>query len=99
MEKCGDAKTCKPCYNIIVITKRKGESAYNKKVKKTYAVLSLYQDLIEGKKLNIYGVCNDYKISLSTFHRYIAIIREFLWERKKQEVVYDKVGKFYYIFF
>lgn len=61
-----------------------------KTMKKSIVVLSMYDNLLGGKEVNINNCCADYGISVSTFYRYIAVLREYVWEKRKQEIVYDQ---------
>ena len=64
---------------------------------KVKRVLIMYEILKEGKEINLETFCNEYKISVPTFRRYMCLIRDFLWEKNLQEVVYDKNKKAYFI--
>ncbi|MBQ8772126.1 MAG: helix-turn-helix domain-containing protein [Clostridia bacterium] len=57
-------------------------------MKKSLVVLDIYQELANGKTVNIKTCKDRYGISESTFYRYLCDIREYLWERNLQEVVY-----------
>jgi len=57
---------------------------------RTIVILNMYDDLLEDKEVNINRWCADYGISVSTFYRYIAVLREYVWEKLKQEIVYDQ---------
>jgi len=57
---------------------------------RTIVILNMYDDLLEDKEVNINRWCADYGISVSTFYRYIAVLREYVWEKRKQEIVYDQ---------
>ena len=64
-------------------------------MKKCYAVLCMCEDLHNGKKLNIKESCSRYGISVSTFRRYIALLRSFFWEQRLQTIVYDGLTQTY----
>ena len=57
----------------------------------------MYDDLTANARLSAKECCVRYKISLSTFHRYLADLREFAWESKGEEIVYDAESKTYSI--
>lgn len=48
----------------------------------------MYDDLLSGKAIKIGECCGVYHISVSTFRRYIACLREFLAERRRGEILY-----------
>ena len=56
---------------------------------KSVVVLFMYEDLLNGELVSIKKYCEKFNISTSTFYRYISAIREYLWESKLKEVVYD----------
>lgn len=56
---------------------------------KTTIVLCIYDDLLNGIKINS-GICRkSYGISETTFYRYISIIRAHFWESQMIDVVFD----------
>ena len=56
---------------------------------KTTIVLCIYDDLLNGIKINS-GICRkSYGISETTFYRYISIIRAHIWESQMIDVVFD----------
>ena len=56
---------------------------------KTTIVLCIYDDLLNGNKINS-GICRkSYGISETTFYRYISIIRAHIWESQMIDVVFD----------
>lgn len=76
---------------------RRKKALWYNTLKKTFIVLDMYEDLLAGSKLNS-KTCNDkYGISESTFYRYISTIKEFVWERHLQEVVYNTEDNTYKI--
>jgi len=58
-------------------------------MKKSYVVLCMCNELLQGKKLNLKKCCSLYGISASTFRRYLALLRSFFWEQLEQVVLYD----------
>ena len=58
-------------------------------MQKSVIVLFMYEDLLNGKTVTIKEYCEKFNISSSTFYRYILTIREYLWESKLKEVIYD----------
>jgi len=69
----------------------------HKKVSKSYVVLKLYDTLKSDEPVFINYFCLNYDISVPTFRRYLAFVREYLWENYLIEVVYDKLQKCYRI--
>lgn len=55
---------------------------------KSYILLRLYDKFREGKKLKIVECCDEYGISVSTFRRYIAFLREYFSEYDGREIIY-----------
>ena len=60
-------------------------------------VLNMYDALKQGKEIRLESFCNEYKISVPTFRRYMSFVREYLWEKYLEEVIYDKDRKIYFI--
>lgn len=58
-------------------------------MEKSIVILNMYDDLLEGKEVNINRFCADYGMSVSTFYRYITVLREYVWEKSKQEIIYN----------
>ena len=56
---------------------------------KSYILLRMYDDLRLGKKVAINECCTEFKISVSTFRRYMAFLRAYFAEVYAQEIVYD----------
>lgn len=48
----------------------------------------MYNDLLKGNPISSKSCYEKYGISESTFYRYINDIRDYLWEKHLQEVVY-----------
>ncbi|MBQ8884994.1 MAG: hypothetical protein IJY62_01275 [Clostridia bacterium] len=57
---------------------------------KSYVILCMYEDLIGGKTLRIKDCQTEYSVSVPTFRRYIALLREYFAERRAVDIVYDK---------
>lgn len=57
--------------------------------KKSVVVLDIYTDLLNGRRVNINECMKKYKISVSTFYRYLDDIREYAWDRLFLSVAYD----------
>lgn len=55
---------------------------------KSYILLWMYDDLRAGQAIKIDECCEMRKISVSTFRRYIACLRDYLMERHGEEIVY-----------
>lgn len=66
-------------------------------MQKTKNVLRLYELLKQGKEIKMENFCNEYKVSIPTFRRYISLLRDFMWETSLEEIVYDKIKKVYVI--
>lgn len=64
-------------------------------MEKTKKVLLLYQLLKSGQAVKIDAFCNEYKISIPTFRRYLSLVRDFMWETSLEEIVYDINKKAY----
>ena len=63
---------------------------------KTIVILNIYEDLLEGKVINMCECCVLYGISVPTFYRYLNVIRNYAMERHGREIVCDheKFGYF-----
>ena len=66
-------------------------------MKKAKKVLYLYDSLKNGEEIQMLNFCNEYKVSIPTFRRYMSLIRDFLWEKYLEQVVYDRFKKIYKI--
>ncbi len=66
-------------------------------MQKTKIVLALYALLKDGEQISLEGFCNEHQISVPTFRRYMSLVREFVWEKHLEEIVYDKDKKVYVI--
>lgn len=64
---------------------------------KSYAMLLLYEKFFEGEEVSIDQVCKECGISIPTFRRYIATLRDFFWEKHQKEIKYDIKKKVYYV--
>ncbi|MBO5866450.1 MAG: hypothetical protein J6Q55_00150 [Clostridia bacterium] len=64
---------------------------------KSYAVLQMYDSLLEGKTLNIADCMANYNISVPTFRRYISLLRAFLVEQHAISLLYDRSNGTYYL--
>lgn len=57
-------------------------------MKKCHILLGMYDDLLSGQMIKIDVCCAEHNISVSTFRRYIACLRNFLAEKHGEEIVY-----------
>lgn len=57
-------------------------------MKKCHILLGMYDDLLSGEIIRIDVCCAEFGISVSTFRRYIACLRDFLDEKHSREIVY-----------
>ena len=64
---------------------------------KSYVLLCMCEKLQSGCGLQIEDCCNEYGISVPTFRRYIAILRNFFIEKYNSEIKYDQKSKEYRI--
>ena len=64
---------------------------------KCYVLLDLYSTLINGGEISITECCNEYNISIPTFRRYIACLRNYCLEKEGKEIVYNALQKVYKI--
>lgn len=55
---------------------------------KYYIILKMYDDLNTGHAIKLCECCTEHKISVSTFRRYIACLRNYLDEQHGDEIVY-----------
>ena len=55
---------------------------------KSYILLRLYDQFRTGKRVKITECCQEYDISISTFRRYIAFLREYFNEFFGHEIIY-----------
>lgn len=62
---------------------------------KSYIILRMYDILKSGGGIKITECCGEYAISLSTFRRYIAFLREYFEEIYAKEIVYDPGTEIY----
>ncbi len=51
----------------------------------------MYDVFRTGKQININACCKEFDISVSTFRRYMAFLREYFHNVHAQEIVYDPV--------
>lgn len=56
---------------------------------KGYILLSMHDTLINGNGINIHRCMAEYKISIATFRRYIALLRVFYADRYGADIAYD----------
>lgn len=63
-------------------------------MKKSIVVLRIYDDLMSGKIVDTTTCCENHGISVSTFYRYITVIRNFL-RGKNLDLRYDRKLKTY----
>ena len=63
---------------------------------KTTVILNIYEDLLEGKIINMCECCVVYGISVPTFYRYLNVIRNHAMERHGREILcsQEKSGYF-----
>ena len=64
-------------------------------MKKSCVLLYLCDDLKNGKKIHIESCCMEYDISVPTFRRYVAMLRNFFWEKYRRAIVYVSAEKAY----
>lgn len=55
---------------------------------KSYILLRMYDALSKGRKLRINECCGEYDISVSTFRRYMAFLRNYFAEFYAKDIVY-----------
>ena len=55
---------------------------------KIYVILRMYDDLLADHAIKINECCKTYDISVSTFRRYIACLRNYLAEQRSEEIIY-----------
>ncbi len=56
---------------------------------KSYVLLKMY-DLIITDGISLSQWCSSYHMSLSTFRRYVSLLRSFLWQEHGKIIVYDR---------
>lgn len=56
---------------------------------KSYVILQMYDALNSGRKLRINECCGEYDISVSTFRRYMALLRSYYGEFLGEEIIYS----------
>ncbi|MBQ8884993.1 MAG: hypothetical protein IJY62_01270 [Clostridia bacterium] len=66
-------------------------------MEKSYVILCMYEELLKGNPLCIDNCLVEYRISVPTFRRYLALLREFFAERHGADIRYDKTEKGYYL--
>lgn len=64
---------------------------------KTSAVLRLYDEFRQGRTVCIDECCNSYGISVPTFRRYLALLREYFMECHAHDIIYDPMKMSYHI--
>lgn len=64
-------------------------------MKKTAAVLWLYDEFGQGRSIGIGECCCELGISVPTFRRYIALLRAYFMEKHGRDIVYDTLKKAY----
>ena len=52
--------------------------------------MCMYQRLESGKGLEVKEWCGSNQMSLSSFRRYVALLRDFYWQEKQTTIVYDQ---------
>lgn len=62
---------------------------------KSYVLLCMCEKLKNDKPIVIEETCQEYGISVPTFRRYIATLRDFFWDTYQMEIVYDVKKKEY----
>ena len=62
---------------------------------KSYVLLRMYDKLSDGAGIKLAEWCEEYKLSVATFRRYIALLRTCCKETCGRELVYDPVGAVY----
>lgn len=62
---------------------------------KSYVLLRMYDKLKNGKFISLNDCCTEYGISVPTFRRYVAFLREYFSEVYAKEIVYDSENMFY----
>ncbi len=56
---------------------------------KSYVILQMYDSLRSGQGIAIKDCCNVYRISVATFRRHIAFLRDYVMEASGREIIYD----------
>ena len=64
---------------------------------KTTVILNIYDDLLEGKVINMCSYCVDYGISVPTFYRYMNVIRNHAMERRGVDIICSKEKSGYFM--
>ncbi|MBQ2909057.1 MAG: hypothetical protein IKC33_01315 [Clostridia bacterium] len=62
---------------------------------KSYVLLLMCEDLKKGKPIRFDECLQKYKISVPTFRRYIAVLRDFFIEELGKEIIYVPTEKCY----
>ena len=60
-----------------------------KKMNKSYILLRMYDRFCHGEGVNLNECCNGCGISVATFRRYIAFLREYFYDMYEAKIVYD----------
>ena len=64
---------------------------------KSYVVLRLYDAFMKGEPVEIETCCTAYNISVPTFRRYIALLRDYFIEEYNYDLLYSKSKNYYYL--
>jgi len=64
-------------------------------MEKCFNLLNLYDRFKQNEDVRLNVICGEFNISESTFHRYIENIRNYVWEKYKQEIVFFKCDNCY----
>ena len=64
---------------------------------KSYVVLHLYDAFTKGEPVTVEKCCKAYDISIPTYRRYIALLRDYFMEEYNYEIVYSKSRNTYYL--
>jgi len=70
---------------------------YNAHMNKSYAILHIYTKLMDGNSIKSEECCNEYQISMPTFYRYLAFLRNYFCEELGAELIYDKKSEQYFL--
>ena len=72
-----------------VVKKEKTARLRTKFMNKSYLVLCMHQDLENGKGLSLKDWCSQNQMTVSSFRRYVALLRDFYWHEKQTFIIYD----------
>ena len=64
---------------------------------KSYVVLHMYDAFTKGEPVTLEVYCESYSISIPTFRRYIALLRDYFMETYSYDLVYSKAKNMYFL--